>query len=72
MDDDEAFKEKEGEDAEVEILNESNSNDAGNDEVRAPNKRSTLDHEKSHNKAADKGKLKTHLSNIVRVKGPEA
>ena len=63
----ETLKEQEHEGTEVEVLDEGDRKYARDQEVRSPNKRTTLYHEQGDNKTTDQRNLKTGLSNIVRI-----
>lgn len=67
----ETLKEQEHEGTEVEVLDEGDRKYARDQEVRSPNKRTTLYHEQGDNKTTDQRDLKTGLSNIVGIQRSE-
>ena len=54
MNNDQTFKEKKGKSTEVEVLYKRNGKDARDEEVCAPDKRSTPDHQESDNETTNK------------------
>ena len=70
MNNNQTLNEKKGKGTEVEVLYKRNGKDAREEEVRAPDKRSTPDHQESDNETTNQGQLKTYLRHIVRVQGP--